>query len=187
MWHTGNQSLDPFWMTWFCITIEVMCRTENGGPLIESLCCGCVHDYLELKLWISNSATSVHCIDYIINTLHPLDLCLLYISHCFEEPSFLFWREINCFVKETNSQLIIIPPPFPILDYKIDTFVHKNILNIWNSINVYERNILSICNSFYRKFHKMKHTTKSREKSERPKNTYPEWHLHRFPNHFQGV
>jgi hypothetical protein len=110
---------------------------------------------------------------------------LLYISHCFEEPSFLFWREINCFVKETNSQLIIIPPPFPILDYKIDTFVHKNILNIWNSINVYERNILSICNSFYRKFHKMKHKRKSREKSEKPKNTYPKWHLHRFPNQWR--
>jgi hypothetical protein len=48
---------------------------------------------------------------------------LLYISHCFEEPSFLFWREINCFVKETNSQLIIIPPPFPILDYKLMPYV----------------------------------------------------------------
>jgi hypothetical protein len=48
-----------------------------------------------------------------ISAAAPLRV-MLYISHCFEEPSFLFWREINCFVKETNSQLIIIPPPFPI-------------------------------------------------------------------------
>lgn len=184
MWLTGIQSLDPFLDD---LILSKLVSYRNGGPLIESLCCGWVHDYLELILWISNSAASVNCIDYIINTLHPLDLCLLYkISHCFEEPSFLFWREINCFVKETNSQLIIIPPPFPTFNYKIDTFFFKIILKISNSNKVYERNIWSICNSFYRKFHKIKHTRKSREKSEKPKITTT-WHLHRFPNHFQGV